>query len=125
MKTIMKLEQLTTLDTIRDLLKGTQAVAFSVATNKQEHYRWAKKTLVQRRYMSLGKLARGVISRYLIKVPGYSRAQIKRLIRQYVQSGTVSVKEVHRNEFKRRHTDADIRLQASMNEPHWQPAGPH
>jgi hypothetical protein len=73
--------------------------------------------------MSLGKLDRGVISRYLIKVAGYSRAQIKRLIRQYVQSGTVSVKEVHQNGFKRRYTDADIRLLASMDERHGQPSG--
>jgi len=119
----MKLEQLTTLDAIRDFLEGTQAVAFSVATNKKERYRWVQKTLVQHRYMSLGKLDRGVITRYLIKVTGYSLAQIKRLIRQYVQSGTVSVKLTHRNGFKRRYTDADIRLLASMDERHGQPSG--
>ena len=45
MKTIMSLEQLTTLTAIRKFLEGTQAVAFGVATNKQERYRWSRKTL--------------------------------------------------------------------------------
>ena len=36
----MKLEQLDTLDVISQFLEGTQAVAFSVATTKQERYRW-------------------------------------------------------------------------------------
>jgi len=119
----MKLEQLTTLDAVGNFLEGTQSVAFSVATNKQERYRWVQKTLVQHRYMSLGKLDRGVITRFLIKVTGYSLAQIKRLIRQYVQSGTVSVRVMHRNGFKRRYTDTDIRLLASMDERHGQPSG--
>jgi hypothetical protein len=38
MKTIMSLEQLTTLDTIENILDGTQEVAFNVATDKPERY---------------------------------------------------------------------------------------
>ena len=43
----MKLEQLNTLEAIAQFLEGTQAVAFSVATSKQERYRWVQKTLVK------------------------------------------------------------------------------
>ena len=51
----MSLEQLTTLDAIKQFLKGTQAVAFNVATDKAERYRWVQKTLVKHRYLLLGK----------------------------------------------------------------------
>jgi hypothetical protein len=55
MKTIMSLEQLTTINAIAQFLEGTQAVAFNVAINKHERYRWVQKTLVRHRYMLLGK----------------------------------------------------------------------
>ena len=66
---------------------------------------------------------KGVVTRYLMKVTGYSHAQIKRLIHQYVKTGTVTVKTAHRNGFQRTYTDADIRLLASMDERHGQPSG--
>jgi transposase InsO family protein len=119
----MSLEQLTTLDAIQLFLKGTQAVAFNVATDKRERYRWVQKTLVKHRYMLLGKADRGTIIRYLMKVTGYSLAQTKRLIRQYVKTGTVLVKPSRRNGFKRTYTEADIGLLASMDERHGQPSG--
>ncbi|MFT5691678.1 MAG: transposase InsO family protein [Oceanicoccus sp.] len=123
MKTIMKLEQLDSLEAVGRFLEGTQDVAFNVATSKQERYRWIQKTLVKYRYMLLGKIDKGIITRYLMKVTGYSQAQAKRLIQQYVQTGTVRVRLAQRNGFKRAYTDADIRLLASMDERHGQPSG--
>lgn len=119
----MSLEQLTTLDAVQQFLEGTQAVAFSVATSKQERYRWVQKTLVKHGYLLLGKADKGLITRYLMKVTGYSLAQIKRLIQQYVKNGTVTIKPARRNGFKRAYTDADIRLLAQMDERHHQPSG--
>ena len=75
MKTIMSLEQLTTLSAIKQFLEGTQAVAFKVVTDKAERYRWAHKTLVKHRYLLLGKADRGIVTRYMMKVTGYSLAQ--------------------------------------------------
>ena len=62
MKTIMSLEQLTTLDAIKQFLEGTQAVAFKVATDKPERYRWVQKTLVKHRHLQLGKTDRGTVT---------------------------------------------------------------
>ena len=98
----MSLEQLTTIDAIREFLDGTQAVAFGVAASKEERYRWVRKTLVKLRYYQLGTADKGVVTRYLMKVTGYSPAQVKRLIKQYRQTGTVTVKTARRNGFKRR-----------------------
>ena len=120
----MSLEQLTSIAAIRLFLEGTQAVAFNVVSNKQERYQWVQKTLVKHRYILLGKADRGIITRYIMKVTGYSLAQTKRLIRQYVNTGTVVVKSARRNGFKRAYTDADIGLLAAMDERHGQPSGP-
>jgi hypothetical protein len=123
MKTIMSLEQLNSMDDVRHFLDGTQAVAFGVATNKQERYRWVQKTLVKHRYMLLGKLNKGLITRYLMKVTSYSHAQTKRLIRQYVKTGKVTAKLVRGNGFKPIYTGTDVRLLANMDELHGQPSG--
>ncbi len=119
----MSLDQLTTIDAIRQFLDGTQAVAFSVATTKQERYRWVQKTLVKHRYLSLSRADKGVVIRYLMKVTGYSLAQTKRLIRQYAKSGKVTVRAARNNGFTRTYTDADIRLLVGMDECHGQPSG--
>ncbi len=120
----MSLAQLTTLDAINQFLDGTQEVAFNVATDKPARYRWVQKTLVKHRYLTLGKTDRGIVTRYLMKVIGYSLAQTKCLIRQYVKTGTISVRPARRNGFKPAYTDTDIRLLASMDERHGQPSGP-
>jgi len=120
----MKLDQLTTIETIRQFLEGTQAVAFCVANSKQERYQWIQKTLVNFRYFSLGKADKGLITRYLMKVTDYSHAQMKRLIRQYIKKGTVTVKLARRNGFKPKYSKTDIRLLAEMDERHQQPSGP-
>jgi hypothetical protein len=60
MKTIMSLEQLTTIDAIRQFLEGAQTVAFSVATCRQERYRGGQKTLVKHRICCLARPARAL-----------------------------------------------------------------
>ena len=47
----MTLKQLTTIDAVEQFLDGTQEVAFSLATSKQERYRWVQKTLVKHQYL--------------------------------------------------------------------------
>ena len=119
----MRLEQLSTIESIKQFLEGTQAVAFSVATDKQSRYHWVQKALVKHRYMLLGKVDKGTVTRYLMKVTGYSPAQTKRLIRQYTETGKVAVKLARHNGFKHTYTEADIRLLAEMDERHGQPSG--
>lgn len=119
----MSLKQLNTIAAIERFLAGTQEVAFSLATRKQERYRWVQKTLVKHQYLLLSKADKGTITRYLMKVTNYSLAQIKRLIRQYAQTGSVKVKLARRNGFKRTYSETDIRLLASMDERHGQPSG--
>jgi hypothetical protein len=72
MKTIMKLEDLTTcVDQLAEFLLDTRAVAFSVISEKDDCYLWIQGGLVKFRYQRLGKRDKGVVIRYLMKISGY------------------------------------------------------
>lgn len=78
---------------------------------------------MKHQHITLRKADKGAVTRYLMKVTGYSLAQIKHLIQQYAKTGTVKVKLARQNGFKRAYTETDIRLLASMDEHHGQPSG--
>src|SRR4030066_2521001 len=124
MKTIMKLEDLTTVDQLTDFLSGTQAGAFSVRSDKDAGYRWIQGELVKFRYLTLSRKDRGAVVRYLVKVSGYSRQQLTRLIKQYRQSGSLQRRQRTVQGFARRYTAADIGLLAAMDERHDTACGP-
>ena len=88
-KTIMKLEELVSISQLSAFLSGTQAVAFSVLSDKDTCYRWVQTELVKFHYLNLSKQDRGVVMQYLMKVAGYSRQQITRLISQYRKTGSM------------------------------------
>ena len=89
MKTIMKLEDVTTVAQLTEFLSGTQAVAFTVLSDTDACYRWLQGELVKFRFPELSRSDKGVVIRYLMKVSDYSRQQITGLIRQYRQTGTL------------------------------------
>ena len=124
MKTIMKLEDLATIDQLVDFLSGTQAVAFSVISDKDSCYRWIHGELVKFRYLTLSRQGKGVVIRYLMKISGYSRQQLTRLIAQYRKMGRLQRRQRTVSGFKRKYTENDIRLLTAMDERHDTPCGP-
>jgi transposase InsO family protein len=123
MRTIMTLNALTTPAQLEQFLDGAQVCSYEVLSSKDERYQWVQKTLVQFRYTQLSKPEKGIVTRYLCQISGYSQPQIKRLIRQYRQTGHCTRKQRTSNGFSRRYTDADIRLLAEMDELHETPCG--
>ena len=104
MKTIMKLEDLKTIDQLTDFLSGTQAVAFSVISDKDACYRWIEGELVKFRYLKLSRQGKGVVIRYLMKISGYSRQQLTRLIAQYRKTGKLKRQQRTVAGFARKYT---------------------
>ena len=115
MKTIMKLEDLTTIDQLTDFLSGTQAVAFSVISDTDACYRWIQGELVKFRYLKLSRQGKGVVIRYLMKISGYSRQQLTRLIAQYRKTGRLRRRQRTVSGFKLKYSEKDIRLLAAMD----------
>ena len=119
----MNANDLTSIDQVNAFLSGTQRVAFEVAGDKRSRYDWVRRTLVKFNYLGCGKADRGVLISYLMKVSGYSRAQVKRLIKQYRDTGRLTPRQRTVRGFVRRYSKADIRLLAAMDERHNTPNG--
>ena len=119
----MKLEELKTLESVQLFLEGTQAVVFEVASTKAERYRWIERMLIRFDYIKLSKRQRGLIIRFLVKVSGYSRQQVTRLIRRYRDQGRVRYESTGGNRFVRRYTDEDIALLVQTDRLHDVPNG--
>ena len=76
----MKLDNLDTIETLEAFLQGNQTTVFSVLGDKQERYQFIRKILVKFGYATHSKANKGVIKQFLMKVTGYSRPQLTRLV---------------------------------------------
>ena len=88
MVTLMNDDELITLEQVCGFLDGTQPVTFEIR-GKDACYAWIERTLLRFRYRRLSRAEKGLLVRYLMKVSGYSRQQITRLIGQYHKHGGI------------------------------------
>jgi len=123
MKTIMKLEELKTIEQLSQFLTGTQLVIFKIDTKKEDKYKWLQHELIRFGYLTQSKINKGIIKHYLAKVSHYSRAQLNRLIKQYRETGYIEDHHVVSKGFKTKYSPADIRLIAKMDELFDTPCG--
>ena len=119
----MKLEDLVSINQLADFLSGTQTVAFSVLSDKNACYQWMQATLVRFSYLTLPRQDKGIVIRYLMKISGYSRQQVTRLIGQYRKTGRLQRQQRTVTGFRRKYLAQDIRLLAAMDERHETPCG--
>ena len=85
----MNEKDLTTIEQLQSFLNSTQRVAFVIPGNKAERYRFIQSVLIRFDYLSLSKSDQGMVMRYLIKITGYSRQQLTRLIKQHREHGRI------------------------------------
>ena len=76
----MKLDNLKTIEQMESFLNGSQAIAFTVASSKDERYQFVEGVLKQFGYIRLKRYDKGVVIKFLIKVSGYSRQQLTRMV---------------------------------------------
>jgi len=115
--------RLKTLDDIRAFLAGSVQFELTI-TDRAEAYRWIEESLRQLRYATLGKADKGTVRAYLEKVTGFSRAQVTRLIGQFLECGRIRDRRgAPAKPFPRRYTPADVKLLAATDVLHDQPAG--
>jgi len=123
MKVIMNIDNLTTIEELEGFLQGNQNLAYSVPGNKAERYRLIQRLLIRFRYESLSKKDKGIVTQFLMKLSGYSRPQLVRLIRQYRTTGTIQYLPAKHNGFSQKYSLQDIRLLAQIDELHETPCG--
>ncbi len=112
-----------TLAEVRAFIEGTQTVEFSLQT-KTERYDFIRRTLIRFAYASLPKPDKGLLLSFMTHVSGYSRIQVKRLAKTWLDKGRLKPRSSARNGFACKYTDADRRLLAKLDELHGTLSGP-
>ena len=116
--------RLQTLEQVRAFLDGTDAIELAAA-DRQAAYDFISQALKHFRYQRLGKVERGLITRYLGRVTGLSRQQLVRLIAQCRLTGAIHDRRgTPAKPFARRYTDDDSRLLAELDTLHGNLSGP-
>jgi transposase InsO family protein len=111
------------LEQIRALLEASEPARFQ-GKQRQEVYDWITRLLRLQGYRKHGKVARGLLRRYVAKMTGRSRAQVARLIGRYLAYSEVKEASYRRHRFSSRFTPADIELLAQVDEAHETLSGP-
>ena len=119
----MKLDNLTTIDQMEAFLTGSQAIAFAIATTKDERYEFVENQLKRFAYSRLKRQEKGIMIQFLAKVTGYSRQQLTRLVKRYIQNGQIQRYQKTVNGFERFYTAEDIQLLAQLDQRHDTPNG--
>ena len=115
---------LRTLEQVRAFLAGTASVGFE-APAESGRYAWIVDILRQFGYARLKRRDKGLLRRFLVKLSGYSRAQLSRLIAQWCETRTLADRRgPPAIPFVTRYTDADIRLLVELDELHGTLSGP-
>ncbi|MBI4370478.1 MAG: hypothetical protein HY547_09655 [Elusimicrobia bacterium] len=89
---------ITTLEQIRSILKSPGGLKFK-GTTRNEKYDWVEKALNRFNYFSLGKKDRGAVKAYLLRMTGFSRAQLTRLVFKKLTKDSIAAGVGHRNRF--------------------------
>lgn len=82
MNIIMTIKQIRTLEQVGDFLLSVGSAELALVS-KDEAYRWVAQVLKHFAYQRLGRPDKSLIQRFLMRVTGYSRQQLTRLIKRF------------------------------------------
>jgi hypothetical protein len=111
------------LEQIRAFLKGNEEVGFK-ASNRKQAYEWTQRMLRAQEYTSLQRNGKGLVKQYIAKVTGLSRAQVTRVIAQYVATGAVQGRQGRGRRYTTRYTPEAMALLAEVDMAHDTLSGP-
>src|SRR5882762_9675915 len=100
MQFMMKDIKRLTLGDIESFLAGSRQLEFTAKSGQA--YQFTEEVLSQQHYSKLGRRARGLIRRFLIKVTALSRAQVTRLVQRWMECREVRRKPAQRPNFQRK-----------------------
>ena len=120
----LQTERLRTIEQVQAFVVGTESVDCTLQ-DRESAYDFVRRTLVAFGYHRLGKSDRGWVRRYIVKVTGFSPAQLTRLVARHAETGAV-VDLRARNSgrpFETRYGPIDIRRLAEVDEAFGQMSG--
>jgi len=112
-----------TLEQMRTLVDSSQTVRFSIE-GREAFYNLVSRVLKHHGFTRLSREHKGIVRRFLVKVTGRSRAQITRLIGQWMQSRSIPANLPLRRRFPSRYTAQDCARLAEVDLAHDGLSGP-
>lgn len=108
---------------VKEFIKVGKGIEFRGAS-RREKYAWIEEVLLRFRYFSCRKKEKSVIKEYLMRITGYSHAQISRLIRKKKKFGKIFLSATSRHAFPRTYTSEDIARIIETDNAHNRLSGP-
>jgi len=108
---------ITTIDQLETFLNAAEIFKMDSKCPKKERADWIYDRLVRFKYQTLGKREKGILFRYLRKVTGYSREQMKRYVSAYKNRKKLC-RHYKRHCFSRIYTNEDKELLAETDNLH-------
>lgn len=119
----MNIKQIKTLDQVTDFLISVGSAELT-PPSKDEAYQWIAHVLRDFRYRGLRRPEKALLQRFLMRVTGYSRQQLTRLIKQFHTTGSLRRQQRTSNGFKGIYTAQDLALLVRTDTLHETPSGP-
>src|SRR5277367_6542060 len=116
------LDQLS-LSEMEELLSSSRKVTWKPENNEAKYALMAS-VLKAQRYAKLDKRGKGIVRRFLRRVTGSSRAQLTRLIGQWMEDRKIVRRAARRPHFAVHYTREDIVLLAATDAAHEDLSGP-
>jgi transposase InsO family protein len=108
--------QVRSLEQVRQVLLGTQALQLRRPDDDAGRYAWIDSVLKRLAYRQLGRADRGAVLTYVARLSGYSRAQVTRLVGRWVAGQPLRKRyRAPAHAFARRYTAADVILLAEVD----------
>ncbi len=111
------------LDEIESFLDGCGSVEFQ-AGSRADKYALVEGVLKRHHYADQKRSVKGLLRRFLSKLTGLSRAQLTRLIGQFLREKCVRPTAYRRRRFPTKYSRADIVLLAHVDQVHQRLSGP-
>lgn len=108
---------------IKELLKVGSGITFA-GKSRDEMYHWIEATLGRFWYFSLRKREKTIIRRYIMKMTGYSDAQLTRLIKKKRQTRVIRAISGTRHKFDKVYGPVDTALLIKTDAAHGRLSGP-
>lgn len=115
--------RLTSIAQIKEFIKVGGGISF-VGKSRDETYRWIEIILGRFWYFSLRKKEKTVVKIYIMKMTGYSDAQLTRLIKKKKQARVIRAAGGNRHRFEKKYTTDDVALLIKTDTAHGRLSGP-
>lgn len=123
MTIIMNDSHMVSIAQIKEFIKVAKNIEFQGASRK-EKYEWIETILLRFRYFSCRKKDKSTLKQYMMRMTGFSDAQLTRLVGKKRKCGKILANTTRHHHFPRKYTPCDIGLLIETDKVHNHLSGP-